>query len=210
MFESRSGVVIDGKELTRTQVRAGKREITAMTATVKPGDITSFDTSVTTTSPMSASFKQSIQELKDAEAKMEKDSDAFDIETAMSNILLDKAKRDKARQQFEAFDKVTFAYIDSEIKSIANLSDIVQKVEPGSMSLFLQVASRLRTIRAGYENTRNARTKLIDFLEKNPHTTTGGLAVFDTDSQVKAYNALSDQFVKVSDEFVKASQTSAN
>ncbi|HLO97057.1 MAG TPA: hypothetical protein VK171_00565, partial [Fimbriimonas sp.] len=67
---SRSGVVIDGRELSKTEAKKGLAEVKTMMESIKPGTSV-VDTSIETTTPLSNKVKEFYTAINNSEAKLE-------------------------------------------------------------------------------------------------------------------------------------------
>ncbi len=202
-----SGVVIGGKELTGMEVTKGKLEIKEMTKNSKAGQLASIDTSIETTSPLSTEFKRCFVEIQTAEKTMDKANNEFDADKASAMMLGSQDDRDKARSLYKVQNKTALDYIETESKSILSLIDLTRKIEPESLADFQRAASRLESMKFGYQDLISTRNKIMDYLDKTPHGYRNGSVEFEADKQVSEYNVLSKKHQEAAQKIVNLSKS---
>jgi hypothetical protein len=202
-----SGVFIGGKELTAMEVTKGKLEMKQMTKNTKEGDLSSIDTSIETTSPLSTEFKRCFLEIQTAEKTMEKANNEFDADKATSMMLGSQESRDKARGLYKVQNKIAMDYIETESKNIFALLELTKKIEPESVAGYQQGASRLESMKFAYQELIATRDKIMDYLDKTPHGFRNDTVEFDSDKQIAEYNLLSKKHQEAAQKVVDVSKS---
>ena len=202
-----SGIVINGKELTMGEATKGKLEIKEMSKNTKTGDLSSIDTTIETTSPLSTEFKRCFVEIQNAEKIMDKSNKEFDADAASTMILSSQESRDKAREQYKVQNKTALDYIDTEYKSILSLVALAKKIEPESLAGFERAATRLEGLKNGFQDLISTRNKLMDYLDETPHSYRNGTVEFSADKQVTSYNELSKKYQEAAKQIVALSKS---
>ena len=151
-----TGILVNGKELSPTELETGRKEIHA----VVEGKLTNFDGSIPTTSPISAEFKQIyVEMLADLQARSElRNDDVF------LNIEPGTRQQDETRQRVVDYDSACLQFLDRSILNFQKLQAIMVKVDGKERPEMVKSIQRLELNKKDYLAMQKARETMMNFV----------------------------------------------
>lgn len=200
---TRSGIVVDGRELSKKEAKQGLAEVKTMMASVKPGT-TTVDTSIETTSPLSNKVKEFYNAINKSESKLEAFMKTSPLEAAMDGSLNTKAQRKAARDAAIEYDKALYDYFDEEIATLKNYQVFVRSAFKMPADFNLSQIPRMEGLKVSYQKISKARLAFLDFLDEHPPQTEGDNPfVYETQAEVDELKRRAETMINAGEAYDK-------
>ena len=190
-FMTHTGIIIDGKEVSRMQVFEAKREILKMDRDMKASGYRHLDDNFQSKNPLTLRYRKYLLAILEQERLQREHNANFHVDLLNRLMLSDQASRDQARIKFAEHDEKVKSYFDSELEIEKQVQILCVQID-GRESTYVQRAKlKLETGKRDFLTVQKARANLLDFLDKTPHRNSAtGQVLFESQNEIASFNSL--------------------
>lgn len=199
-----SGVVVNGVELTRKEVKTAEEEIKTMMSSVNPQNLAMLNTDFVASNALSQLVKGYFVELKAAEVDLNLVVDKINVDGILGSQLGTQAGRQKSRQEAKQVDVAILKYCDRQMKAINNFQTQWGNAFHLSTTFGADSIARFQKTQDTYRVLSKTRLDLISLADVTKPSTDGKLLLFQKDSEITQYNKLTDHYNVQFEAFQKA------
>lgn len=199
---SRSGIIVDGEEMSKADAKGAMREVREMMTASQAPDPTKIP--LIATYPLSKKYKAFIESINNSEKTLAEFNKESKLETAMEASFSTKAERDLARNEAKRYDAAIGKYFDDEIKTLKGLQDFLRSALKNEKNIAVNQIPRMEGLKVSYAKISKARLDLLDFLDRVPPTTQGKEKyLFYNSTDVKEFNLRTKAVLDAGEEYDK-------
>lgn len=199
-----SGIVVNGVELTRKEVKTAEEEVKMMMMSVNPDDLAALKTDIVASNPLSQLVKDFLVEQKTIQIDLDSVIDDIDADGILGAQLGSEAGRKKSRDEATKLDAAIIKFYDRKKVSMKNYQKNWGNAFHLNTSFGADTIARFQKTEDAYKAVSKIRIELIEFASKCRPESDGAQLLFRTDPDIAQYNKLADRYDSQNIAFQKA------